>query len=92
VIVPRRRGKILEVPNLFDSTLLQKPQCRLAELTNLVETNAYGAVKRATVLGIPGQYKASRLQQCERHKCVASVCWHYDTGDTSVVLDGNSLK
>ena len=26
VIVPRRRGRILEVPNLFDSNLLLEPQ------------------------------------------------------------------
>jgi len=27
VIIPRRRGKILEVPNLLDETLLREPQC-----------------------------------------------------------------
>jgi len=30
VIVPRRRGRILEVPNLLDETLLQEPQCGVA--------------------------------------------------------------
>jgi len=35
LIIPRRRGMILEVPNLLDETLLWEPQCGVTG-TNLL--------------------------------------------------------
>ena len=42
-------GRILEAPNLFDSTLLWEPQRGVARLAEWVETDVDGAVKRAIV-------------------------------------------
>jgi len=71
LIVPRRRGGILEVSKLLDETLLWEPRCGVEELTDWVETDVDGVAERATMQGIPGQRIASRLQQCEGHKYFA---------------------
>ena len=84
MIIPRRRGRILEVPNLLDETLLWERRYG-------VETDMDGVAKRATVQGIPAQHRECRLQQCERHKCVAQcrvaqrmVQWCEMHGDVAV--------
>ena len=71
MIVSRRRGGILEVPTSWVRPCYESSDVEWQELIDLVETDADGVAKRETVQGIPGQCIASRLQQCERHKCFA---------------------
>ena len=67
------RGRILEVPNLLDYTLLREPRRGVAGLADVGRDGCKWSGRECYSAGVTGQRKASRLQQCERHESAAPV-------------------
>ena len=67
------RGRILEVPSLLDKTLLQEPRRGVTGLADVGRDGCGWSSRESYSAGVPIQHRASRLQQCERHRSVASV-------------------
>lgn len=67
------RGRILEVPNLLDYTLLQERRRGVARLADVDRDECGWSGRECYSAGVLRQREASRLQQCERHGSVAPV-------------------
>jgi len=66
-------GRILEVPNLLDYTLLWEPRRGVARLADVSRDKCGWSGRECYSVRFVGQHEASRLQQCERHGSVALV-------------------